>query len=341
MTISPRDLGCQIGLQLGDPSRARQMARDMAARQVDTDTAEALAVLEQTKELADEQLRKVTFGREKLSHHQEVLTILRTDRLQNPEQFSAMRGLMFLTVGVLAIAGDITFLGGVLATLVGAPLRDPASQLTFARMAFRDPFEALARFPEIFVLTVSVLMTGFCLKLWHDAHRRHHHGRGSDKPWYWAVTAVSGLGVLMLIIVAAVRMWQPLEVSDSIAARAASTILGLVLPVFGTMCMMTAMDKFANLTRVAWHTAWRGLADYQLEPAVRAYANARQQLVQAQQRAAMVQSASYVKQAVAQAETEFNVGYAEGLARALASGQPGSIYALIRKAALGRMATVS
>jgi hypothetical protein len=178
----------------------------------------------------------------RLEHHEALLSALRVSKVQAPEQFSLVRGVMFLCVGILAIAGDITFLGGVLATLVGADLRDPLTQQTFARLAFSDPLLALERFPEVAVLTVSVLLVGFVVKVWHDAHRQYRRD-GSDGAWYVIASVVSASGLLMLASVAFIRLQQPLETGDSQSARIVSTILGLVLPTFGTICVMTGMER--------------------------------------------------------------------------------------------------
>jgi hypothetical protein len=247
---------------------------------------------------------------------------------------------MFLSVGILAIAGDITFLGGVLATLVGANLRDPLTQQTFARLAFSDPLLALERFPEVSVLTVSVLLVGFVLKLWHDAHRQHRRDP-SDKAGYVIASVVSIGGVLMLAFVAAIRMQQPLDSDDSHLGRFASTMLGLVLPAFGTVCVMTGMDRLGALSRLLWHTACRPLLNWRLRPLVTAQAEAQKCLIEAEQAVNAAAGAGRATEIALLLEAEFKIGYRDGVASAMASTAPGATSALVRRAAVGRVVMFS
>jgi hypothetical protein len=168
---------------------------------------------------------------------------LKAEYNARPERFSIVRGSLFMLFAGSALIGDVVFLGFVLADLLGVGVRDAATGLTFVQMIFLYPIEAFATFPDIAMLSFSVLSIGFLVKLWHDVE---HEESGASRSWRWTVRIIMAGAVVTLICISGVRLYMEIPGIDNLFARFVTALLGVTLPLVSALFFVEGLDRLGR-----------------------------------------------------------------------------------------------
>jgi len=260
------DEGRHLGGGLAPIRRLREM--------VEVSVEEEIADLRRTKELSLSALLpkieplelELAELREARGEARSVYRGLESHRNEAPSEYSVTKGLLYVALAILLILADISVLGRVAADFLGYDWRIDGR--TFSQWVFFDYKGALARFPDLFWLTLAVLVSGFFLKVWRDSwslwDRSKNAWRGMGKWDFVMFLLMTFLAVASFGLMASARLEVGLgEGSDgeelSAWARWVSFVLGLALPLVSTGFFIKGYDAISRrvlLFRLHWRFQW-------------------------------------------------------------------------------------
>lgn len=258
-----------------------------------------------------------------------------------PAEFSWVKGLLYMGISILLIFADVAILGQVIAQFLGYPWYDPDTDRTFAQLVFTVPSQALRSFPDLFFLTLALLLIGFFVKIWKDWYAiRFDEERGlrrTDKLKFVLYTVLVLLALLSVGLMAGARFTIDLGSTSGTLTRAASALLGLALPLVSAGFFLEGYDCLAargllwRLSFVGWFyrvlSYWTESRRRRVEAELEAPRRAIEELDSSEHRAKATQEALLA----------FSRGYTEGVKQLLAEGAAGSLYERLRPIAVRRL----
>jgi hypothetical protein len=245
--IDGHQLGRQYGSSLGDYAlglqeveAAAQEKADEALRQQREELARSRAALTKAESVCGD-------IKERLDLLAENRRIAAKRREESPAQYSLVKGLLYLGLSILLILADISILGQVIARFLGYTWRSQSGQ-TFAHLIFTDVPKAFRDFPDLFCLTIAILLIGFFIKVWRDSYLTilGDSPRRIDKAEFWLYSCMLLLALIAVIAMAAARLTLDVGGSQGWPTRIVSTILGLALPVVGAGFFLKGYDSLAE-----------------------------------------------------------------------------------------------
>lgn len=107
------------------------------------------------------------------------------ERINKPANFAAIKGIIYLSLSFLLILADVSILGQVLARLLNYEWRSKIEQgESFAKLFFTKPVAAFHEFPDLFCLTISILVIGVFIKVWLDSYSTIENERGETSKYF-------------------------------------------------------------------------------------------------------------------------------------------------------------
>ena len=163
-------------------------------------------------------------------------------------------GLVFIGLTILLLLADYSLMARVLAVAAGLPFEGllDGRSVTATELLFLDPLAMIREFPEIVLLTATVLVLGFYYKAfrerWNDDKRRTW-----DRRLHYAAAALS---VLTIVLLAILRFATPLTEGDSTGqstlVQVASGIIGLSLPIIAAGFFLAGFPALRCILRQAY-----------------------------------------------------------------------------------------
>lgn len=278
--------------------------------------------------------------RGRLSSLNEVMRRIEARREAAPAEFSWVKGLLYMSISVLLIFADVAILGQVIAQFLGYPWYDPDVDQTFAQLVFTVPEQAFRSFPDLFFLTLALLLIGFFVKIWKDWYAIRFDGdrqlRKIDRLKFLLYTILAVLAFVSVGIMAAARLTVNLGNTSDMLARTASAILGLALPMVSAGFFLEGYDCLAA-RGLLWRlslTAWiYRLPLYWFTGRRRRLAG---ELATPTRTIQGLEDAGHVEQATHEAILAYSRGYQEGVRDLFAGGAGGSLYEKLLPIAMRR-----
>ncbi len=337
--MSPRDAGLQAGRELA--SKPETLQAVLSRLDIDTrarlnDVVASIAAKSLEREAAAHNVRRLETEAVVLRERRAERT---RERALEPAMYSIPRSVLFIILGMCAIVGDLAFLGTILAMLVGSSVVTDTGD-SIAKVLLTDPRNGLIAFPEVTLLAISTLTSGFVVKLWYQ-HAKARGGSAS-KAWFWILSAGCCLVMTVLVLISAVRLQLPLSgdvgVYDTLLGRWATAVLGLSLPLVAAFFFADGIDVLGRRYEL-WRTS-----------AASALVTIRVKRAQAQEisLAAAIETLTWQRDAVASpeamtairsaAESEFECGYHEGIRACLSGSKDGALFDQLRSVTVARLA---
>ena len=272
--VDGRELGRRYGVSLGDYGAGLMELDAVAQAQADVnlrrhreESARTAAALMKAQAVCLEIKDRLDL----LAENRKSAARRRED---SPAQFSLVKGLLYLSLAILLILADISILGQVIARFLGYNWRSSSGK-TFAQLIFTDAPRAFHEFPDLFCLTIAILLIGFFTKVWRDSYLTTLGAspRRIDRAEFWLYSGMLLLALSAVIAMAMARLTMDVGGSQGWPTRIVSTLLGLALPLVGAGFFLKGYDSLAErweLWRLSiqgifysvmdWH--WRGRLEH-------------------------------------------------------------------------------
>lgn len=258
-----------------------------------------------------------------------------------PAEFSWVKGLLYMSFSVLLIFADVAILGQVIAQFLGYPWIDPVTGRNFAQLVFAAPQQALRSFPDLFFLTLALLLIGFFVKIWKDWYAIRFEDdrrvRRIDRLKFFLYSVLAVLALVSVGIMASARLTIDLGETKGLLSRTAATILGLALPLVSAGFFLEGYDCLAargllwRLTLMGWvyrlPVYWIGSRRRRAEA----------ELATPKRSLEGIEDPEHVEKAMRDAVLAYSRGYQEGVKDLLAEGGSGSLYEKLRPIAVRRL----
>jgi hypothetical protein len=162
------ELGRSFGQGLEDYQAGLEMVRSGVRADLSRQLYSLLERQEHGKARLDSLASFERSLRGRLASLNQVKRSIEERRETAPAEFSWVKGLLYMSISVLLIFADVAILGQVIAQFLGYPWYDPNVDQTFAQLVFTMPQQAFRSFPDLFFLTLALLLIGFFVKIWKD-----------------------------------------------------------------------------------------------------------------------------------------------------------------------------
>lgn len=254
-----------------------------------------------------------------------------------PQEFDHRKGAVYILLASLLIFADLALLGRSFAAFLGTDWRSSTTGYNFIQTLFGRPWRILIDFPDLFSLTLGILVLGVFMKVWRDVylhtpvddHRRAMH--------LWdtrAATALLALSVITIASSAAGRLFVDLGTTPVLGARWVSAIIGFSLPLISGGFYIVGYDLRFNRRRLAE-------AEEHVEEteAVQKHhddrlTRLRVRLERLKEIRTKVADPAYQASRVQLRVAEYTEGYLEGVSQLLATAQDKGAYAVLMPVAL-------
>lgn len=268
---------------------------------------------------------------------------LEEDRLRASADFSVFKGVFYSITAVLLILADISVLGRVAAEFLGHDWRGGGR--TFSQVLFSQPWVALRSFPDLFWLTIAVLLSGFFLKVWRDSWSSWDAEKGAwrrgGKADFILFSVLGAFALSSIVFMASARFTIDLSSSgeqsaSSSFARLVAFALGLGLPLASAGFFIKGYDALSKRANLGALTIRCSRMDGEYWGLVKSAEENDLQIIWKKEEISRLRSSDTQRERAAAAEARFIEGYRVGLVSALAPDGRG-VAALVRGRVLGRV----
>ncbi|HEX2252462.1 MAG TPA: hypothetical protein VHQ65_04255 [Thermoanaerobaculia bacterium] len=227
--------GRSAGSRLEERTQALDAIRLHSERQVQqqrTDLRRVVAPLEKAAARREHRCELLASLVDRLRAQKRQLDLER-DRL--PSEFSLIKGGLYLVLSLALILADISLLGQVSARFLNYSWF--SGDVPFSKLIFSDPITALAEFPDLLWLVLSVLLLGFFLKVWRDVDDADPRTelqtpvrRGRRERWIFTFLLICALASVFLM--SAARLTMSFEGEAAVTPEVVPQATGINFPGF-------------------------------------------------------------------------------------------------------------
>jgi hypothetical protein len=347
-----QQLGLQCGSTFDDYQTGKTDAKAAAkhrTEQARRDAEIAARAHEAATERADERLDR---ARQRLEIAKHRLEPLAKDRADAPADYSLPRGLLFLAIAILLLAGDLTILAGVLARILDLTSRVVLSDGTAFSVTqiLSHPAQGWEQFANILILTASVLLLGFFPKLMLELRReRTSNGffYGSFVIFVLSVAAVAltaaarfGLDDTAAQTSTAIQAGTAIQASTaapkSLVFALASVLLGLSMPYASCLFFVRGTEKLGRRVDLWRAASARFMAARDVKARESAAGDATATALTHSLAFQQFSSPGYVELQSQLAAGEFHRAYSDGVVKSVRNAPPGEVFSIMRAAAIRR-----
>ncbi len=298
-----------------------------------------LQVKKNSKELSKQSLI------EKLTKLLTVKNDLEQLKKDNPAEFSLFRGIFYSILCILLILGDIAILGAVIAQFLNQSWRAAIGNKTFGNLIYTNPIKAFTEFPDLFSLTLSILMMGFFLKIFLDSLNARkimkEKGKTNYKLLFGIITTIFILSFIAVLVMAIARLTVPIGSGANREAelfqRITSMILGLALPYVSAGYFIKAIDKFSNIFRLLKLNIQEIFLTFRINRYESSILAITQQINSDQIFKSKISSDDYKKKLLSERVDEFIQGYDEGVIKLLTPEGTATVYQKLKPLAVSKI----
>lgn len=335
----------RIGLEYGSVLGRRREGLEMMETQLRAVWQEALHEATARRDLLESQLKNLEGLTEQAAKAVKVATDeqqrLEQLRRDQPSDFAMVKGILYLVLSVLLVAADVSILGQVLARLLDYDWRIPGVSYTFGTLFFKAPLQAFQEFPDLFCLTLSVLVIGLFIKVWLDTLEiRLKEGRGANrflKVKTYLFTLFFLFSVVTVISLASARLIIPIGTIPGVYPQVVAFILGLSLP-FVSAGFFVRGYEVVSLRWELWQTTRKSK---RLQSRRRRYQKKleglRETLLSVNSAAQGLEQEEHRQEVLAALRAAFSSGYQEGVKRLLQPDPASSLADKFRPIAVSRL----
>lgn len=332
-----REVGRLYGEALDGPALGLQ-AVEAAAR---VETSEAISKLSDEVRILEAKLASLETSGGRFLERSNIVAARRLEEARrrdiNPAEFSAVKGILYTALSILLLLADVSILGQVIARFLGYDWRLKDGR-TFAQLVFTAPREAFHGFPDLFCLTLAILLMGFFVKVWRDARKSDSltgtdtSVRSVDRTDYWIYTILLLLAITAVVAMTATRLTLDVGKAKGLLPRLVSTIVGLTLPFVSAGFFLKGYDVLSSRFAL-WRVSCADIL-YSIPAAFIEKKKSRLRAELESRNAIRIKMASpdHLNSLIARRKAEFVEGYRDGIYRLFSAG--GSIVSRVRPLAI-------